>query len=196
MPTLYVEAESPTAATIFLAAAAEDTSRATIKCCRASLIGRACIRRASIRRSFISRPRIKGEFKRFAAAGLWLKRHRPQHRYGLRLGHLRLNQIQTDPLQTLSLELEHASGAVRNVYDPAGNYGAAIIDFDDYRAPVAQIGDPHEAAQGQSWVGGGQVVHIIRLAAGGRLALEIVSIPGGGANLVGLRLSRFVARFL
>src|SRR5437667_268699 len=154
MPTLYVEAESPTAATIFLAAAAEDTSRATIKCCRASLIGRACIRRASITRSFISCPRIKGEFKRFAAAGLWLKRHGLQHRYGLRLGHLRLNQIQTDPLQTLSLELEHASGAVRDVYDPAGNYGAAIIDF------------------------------------------EIVSIPGGGANLVGLRLSRFVARFL
>src|SRR6266566_829801 len=138
----------------------------------------------------------QGEFKRFAAAGLWLKRHGLQHRHGLRLGHLRLNQVQTDPLQTLSLELEHASGAVRNVYDPAGNYGAAIIDFDDYRAPVAQIGDPHEAAQGQSWVGGGQVVHIIRLAAGGRLALEIVSIPGGGANLVGLRLSRFVARFL
>src|SRR5438132_11247326 len=112
------------------------------------------------------------------------------------VGHLRLNQVQTDPLQTLSLELEHASGAVRNVYDSAGNNGAAVIDFDYDRAPVAQIGDPHEAAQGQSWVGGGQVVHVIRLAAGGRLALEIVSIPGGGASLVGLRLSRFVARFL
>src|SRR5437667_8376153 len=127
MPTLYVEAESPTAATIFLAAAAEDTSRATIRCCRGSFI-----RRASIRRSFISRPRIKGEFKRFAAAGLWLKRHGPQHRHGLRLGHLRLNQIQTDPLQTLSLELEHASGAVRNVYDSARNDGASIVDFDHY----------------------------------------------------------------
>ncbi len=50
-------------ATIFLAATAEDTSRATIRCCRASLIGRACIRRSSIRRSFISRPRIKGSLK-------------------------------------------------------------------------------------------------------------------------------------
>src|SRR5437879_11723104 len=110
----------------------------------------------------------QGEFKRFAAAELWLKRHRPQHRYGLRLGHLRLNQIQTDPLQTLSLELEHASGAVRNVYDPAGNYGAAIIDFDDYRAPVAQIGDPQEAAQGRSWVRGGRVAPVMSLAEAGR----------------------------
>src|SRR6266516_4006585 len=106
----------------------------------------------------------------------------------------RVLQFKAQGLQRV--RLDHASGAVRDVYDPAGNYGAAIIDFDDYRAPVAQIGDPHEAAQGQSWVGGGQVVHVIRLAAGGRLALEIVSIPGGGANLVGLRLSRFVARFL
>src|SRR5206468_11267331 len=126
------EPESATAAAILRAAAPKDTSRATIKCGRASLIGRACIRRASIRQSFISRPRIKGEFKRFAAAGLWLKRHETQHGHGLRLGHLRLNQIQTDPLQTLSLELEHASGAVRNVYASARNDGASIIDFDHY----------------------------------------------------------------
>src|SRR5437667_12789263 len=61
----------------------------------------------------------QGEFKRFAAAGLWLKRHGLQHRHGLRLGHLRLNQVQTDPLQALSLELEHASGAVRKGYASA-----------------------------------------------------------------------------
>src|SRR5205807_2484283 len=81
---------------------------------------------------------------------------------GVRVGHLRMSQLQTDPLQILSLELQHASGAVRHVYDAAQYTGAAVIDFDDYRASVAQIGDPHEAAQGQSWVGGGQVVHVIR----------------------------------
>src|SRR5215468_1869161 len=35
-------------------------------------------------------------------------------------------------------------------------------------------------------MGGGQVVHIERLAAGGFLALEITAIPGGCSYLVGL----------
>src|ERR1700757_5527815 len=61
----------------------------------------------------------------------------------------------------------------------------AIVDADDHRSAVSQIGDLHHGPERQSRMCCRQIVHIERLAAGSLLAIEVASVPGRGPNLIG-----------
>src|SRR5438105_2317395 len=97
-----------------------------------------------------------------------------------------LNYVKAHPLQSLFSELQGASGAVGDIDDAAGDNRTTIINADRDSPSVVKVRHPHPATEGQGGMGGGHVVHVVGLAAGGVFAVEIASVPGGGANLVGL----------
>jgi hypothetical protein len=88
-----------------------------------------------------------------------------------------MNQIQADALQALALELKHPCSVVGNVDDPSGNNRSAVVDTHHHGAPVAKVRNPYVAPQRESWMRRGQVVHVVGLTTGGRLVLEVASVP-------------------
>ena len=112
--------------------------------------------------------------------GLLQTRYWPQHGYGLRLG----NQVQTNLLDALVLQVQNSSRFVRQVNDPAVYDRATIINAHNHRSAVSQIGDLHIGPERQSRMCRGQVVHVESFTTGGFLAVEIASIPGRRPNLV------------
>src|SRR5271167_2559869 len=113
MPTLNVKADTPTAVTICWAAAADETSRATIRFCLGSYIVKKC--------------------KRFGACRLVF-----QGCHHLRLGGLGSvgNHIQAHALQSPGLKVEHARGVVREVNNASRDDWPPVIDAHHYRPPV------------------------------------------------------------
>src|SRR5215471_6415174 len=105
---------------------------------------------------------------------------------------LRFKYIQPDLFDS-GVEVEHTGCAVAQVHDPTLNKGAAVVDSDDDRFPVAQIGDLDVGTQGKLAVGGGESEHVEVLAAGGGSAVELLAIPRGIADLV--RFGYFVTAF-
>src|SRR3546814_14103238 len=65
-------------------------------------------------------------------------------------------------------------GRAAQVDHPSAAEGAAIVDPHHHLLPVARIGDPHQAAEGQSGVRGGERELVKTLAAGGAAAMETV----------------------
>jgi hypothetical protein len=127
---------------------------------------------------------VKGNDQTLAGVGhavsLWQK--------GAGLGYfLRwLQNIEPYWLQARAAQADHASRPVGQIDDPGLGQRAAVIDPDNDGFAVLQVGDPDNGAQGQMPVGCGELVHIKGFAAGGSLAVEGVSVPGGSAYLVGL----------
>src|SRR5208282_4694511 len=122
MPTLYAWAESPTAATIFRAAAAVDTSRATMRRWR-----------GSIEISGLSLPSLSG----LVELGYRLQQ---RHAGGL-------VEVQADRLQTTLFEAQCARGVAGEIDDPAVHNGTPVIDTNHHGLAVPQVGDRDERAQ-------------------------------------------------
>src|SRR5579864_5350418 len=86
-------------------------------------------------------------------------------------------------------ELQRLGCTVRQVDDPAGHDRSAVVDPDYHGLAVSQIRDLHIASHGKREVRGGHVIHLVRFAACGRLALKILPVPGRRPNLIRFRLS-------
>lgn len=81
--------------------------------------------------------------------------------------------------------VDHAQlscGSKGEVDDAVGEE-AAVGDGDDDGALVAQVGHLDLAAEGQSAMGGGELVHVEGTAAGGEMALEERAVPAGQSAL-------------
>src|SRR6266404_3435731 len=166
MPTLYAWAESPTAATIFRAAAAVDTSRATMRRWRGSIFWALFFG--------LSLPSVSG----LVEVG-----------YGLQQRHVGgMVQVQPDILQTERLETQRARGVVGKVDDPAVHHGTPVIDTNHHDLAIPQVGDLDEGAQREAGVSGREIAHVEGFAAGCLFALELLSIPGRGPYLIGFGL--------
>src|SRR5437899_7085133 len=173
MPTLYAWAESPTAATIFRAAAAVDTSRATMRRWRGSIFLDFILDYSELY-SGLSLPSVSGLIE----VG-----------YGFQQRHVGgMVQVQPDILQTELLETQRARGVVGKVDDPAVHHGAPVIDTNHHDFAVPQVGDLDEGAQREAGVSGGEIAHIEGFAAGCLFALELLSVPGRGPYLIGFGL--------
>src|SRR5208283_1403131 len=163
MPILYARAESPTAATIFRAAAAVDTSKATMRRWR-----------GSIRSIGLPLPSVSG----LVRVGYGLQQRQVSG----------LVDVQADPLQTSCFKAQCARGFAGEIDDPAVHYGTPVIDANHHRLAVPQVGDLDERAQRKAGVGGREIAHVEGFSSGCRFALEILDIPGRGPYLVSLRL--------
>src|SRR6516164_7905477 len=116
--------------------------------------------------------------------------HRAEGRHGLILDY-----IDADLLEAEVFEPQRFGGAVREIDNPAFYDGTTIVDADDDGLPVPQVGDLNVGPERKSRMSRSQVVHVESLSAGGFLAVELFSIPGGGADLIrsffaGMRLMR------
>jgi hypothetical protein len=106
-----------------------------------------------------------------------LIRHWLEHGELLGLGVSGRDQVQAYALEALILEMEHLSGAVREVDNPARNDRPSIIDPDVDHSSIVKIGYAYPAAEGQGWVRCGQLAHSIGFAAGRSPAFKVFSIP-------------------
>src|SRR5713101_1980686 len=176
MPTLYAWAESPTAATIFRAAAAVDTARATMRRWRGSISGT-----------------LFGTLSLASVSVLVEVSYGLQQRHGSGLV-----EVQADGLQTALFEAERTGGVVGKVNDPAIYDGTPVIDTNHHGLAVPQVGDLDVGAQLEAGVSRCEIAHVEGFAAGCLFALELLSVPGRGPYLVGfglrgVRLSCFVS---
>src|SRR5215470_636078 len=153
-----MRAESPTAATMLCAAAADETSRATMSRSRESGIQR-------------------------SVKGLRQTRYRMQGRDRRRS----LRQVETNPLNALLLEVQLTSGCVREVDNSAFDDRTTVVYPNDKRPPVPEVRDFHIRSKGQRRVSRGQIVHVVRFAAGSLFPVEIASVPRGCSHLVWFR---------
>src|SRR5208282_571892 len=122
MPTLYAWAESPTAATIFRAAAAVDTSKATIRRWRGSIgfsDDHCLVYRVLVELGYGSQQRQVGG----------------------------LVEVQADLLQSSLFEAQCAGGVAGEIDDPAVHNGTPVIDANHHGHAVPQVGDLDERAQ-------------------------------------------------
>src|SRR5277367_5414781 len=120
-----MKAESPTAATIFCAAAAEETSSATIKRSRASFLARSFLARSLLPKNSLRwrSPSFGMRLGRAAAIPVSIGVLRELRYGGMVVGDrlvkglllARLDQIQTNTLQTAMAELQGLRGAIRQI---------------------------------------------------------------------------------
>src|SRR5262249_17455180 len=99
---------------------------------------------------------------------------------------LRWDQIQSNALQALVLEMEHLGSLIGKVNNTTRNDRSPVVDSDVDHSSIVQIRYPYPASQRQSRVRRCQSVHIVGFAAGGRAAFKVLSVPRGGSDLVGM----------
>src|SRR6185312_2384030 len=121
-----MEAESPTAATIFWAAAADGTSKATINRSRGSVMAESV--------------------ERFGLVG------QGSAHFG---HHLRVDDVQADALQASALEIQGPCRAVGKVNDSSRDDRPPVIDSDDDRPAIAHICDLNQRPQRKLGMGCG-----------------------------------------
>src|SRR6185437_12683785 len=92
--------------------------------------------------------------------------------------------INADRRGAFAGEVQGARGAVAKVNDARDGDRTAVVDLQHHRQMVEQVGDAHAGAQRQVAVGGGEAIHVKRLATGGFFALEQRPVPTGNAHLV------------
>jgi len=80
-------------------------------------------------------------------------------------------------LKALILEVEHFGGAIGEVDNPAGDNRSSIIDPDVNDSSIMKVGDSYPAAERQSRVSRGQIVHLIGFTACSGSAFKVLSIP-------------------
>src|ERR1039458_7265660 len=181
MPTLYAWAESPTAATIFRAAAAVGTSRATMRRWRGSILSTIFPTNRF--------PSLSGLVE--LGYGLqqrhrrWLVIRWPAVCWPVIRG---LVEFQADLLHSALFEAQRQRSAVGNIDDPVVHYGTPVIDANHHGLAIPQVGYLDQRAQRKAGVSGREIALVEGFSAGRRLALEQFSIPGRGAYLIGLRL--------
>src|ERR1700722_1955205 len=106
-----------------------------------------------------------------------------------------MDEIQTHALNAALAITKSGGSAVRQIDDPARDDRSPVIDADHDGPAIAQVGDPDIASKGKRQVGGRHVVHVIRLAAGGRLSIKILAIPRSCTNLIRFGLTGLCADF-
>src|SRR5579862_759524 len=194
MPTLYVSAESPTAATILCAAAAVETSSATMSRSRGSWprkrslgwlsppsgmrLGRAAI---PISLSLLTEFRHRGMIHGDSFITVLLV--------------VRANQIQPHALQAALPELQRFGRTIRQVDDPTRHDRPAVVHLHNNRSSIAQVRDPHVGPQRNRQARCRHVVHVIRLATSCRFAVKILAVPRRRPNLIRSRLVGLLADF-
>ena len=91
----------------------------------------------------------------------------------IQLGYLRVgaDEFDLDRGQTAITETEGVGGSPRKVDHTALGDRSAVIDGDDDRFIVAEIGDPEDRTERQSAMRAGELILIEGLAAGGRAAV-------------------------
>src|ERR1035441_5761747 len=162
-------------AAICRAAAAVDTSKATMRRWRGSMF-------------------FEGRCRTFVLDLLPSVSGLGELGYGLQQRHRRwtgirgLVEVQADLLHTTFFEAQCARGVVGNVDDPVVHKGTPIIDAYHHDLAVPQVGDLDERAQRKAGVSGREIAHLEGFSAGCLPALELLSIPGRGAYLIRLRL--------
>jgi len=107
----------------------------------------------------------------------------------------RFDQVQTDTLQSAMAELQSLSRAVRQVNDATRYDRSTVVDPDHYGLAISKVRDFHEASDWKCEVRGGHIVHFVRFAAGRRLSLKPLSIPGSSSDLERLRFADLMADY-
>ena len=92
----------------------------------------------------------------------------------------------------VAFEVECLGDAARHVHHAVRVIGSAVVDADDHRRPVAQVGDARVARQRHGRVRGGETVAIVDLAVGGEPAVEGVAVPGRVTDLHDAAFARVV----
>ena len=97
----------------------------------------------------------------------------------------------SERLAELHSVVQRLRGSVGQIDNPARNHRTTVIHAHDHGLAVAQVGHLDIAPHGKRQVGGGHVVHLIGLPAGGGFTFKGLPIPGRGPNLIRLRLDLF-----
>src|SRR5579883_2472697 len=92
----------------------------------------------------------------------------------------RLFDAHLDAGEAAALHAQPFGGRFGNIDEPPVA-GAAIIDADDDRPAIRQIGDAQPRLEGQGRVGRGHLAAVEALAAGRAAPLERLAVPGGDA---------------
>ncbi len=100
----------------------------------------------------------------------------------LRPPFLRVDTLDLDPRRAAFGIAELFGGRVGEVDDAVGIERPAIVDAQDHRAIVVQVGHFDVAGQRQGLVRGTHAVQVIDLAIGGVLTMKLGAIPGGSAR--------------
>ena len=74
--------------------------------------------------------------------------------------------------------------------DAALDKGAAVGDANFHSLAIVEVGNPEPGVEGESAVGGGQLLHVVDLAIGGTPAVVGVAVPTGHASLGLAQLGR------
>jgi hypothetical protein len=93
--------------------------------------------------------------------------------------------------QSTVAEAERLRSSQGKVDYPVAGDRAAIVDADDDRPMVAQIGDADQRAKRESALSTGHGELVVRLAAGSGASLKELAVPGGHAELVPVVVVRF-----
>jgi hypothetical protein len=97
---------------------------------------------------------------------------------------LRADEFDFDGGQALVAEAEGGGGSPGKVDDTGLRHGAAIVDSNDDRFMIPEVRDSEHGAERQGAMGAGELVFVVRLAAGGGAALKELAVPGSNAELV------------
>ena len=79
--------------------------------------------------------------------------------------------------RTLVDETQLLGGGAGNIDDAVAVERAAVVDTDDDAFAVLHIGHACVAGNREGFVGGGEGIHIVTLAAGSFTAVELVAVP-------------------
>lgn len=97
---------------------------------------------------------------------------------------LRSDELDLDGGEALIAEAKDGGSGAGKVDDAAFRHGTAVVDGNDHRLMIPQVGDPKDGAEGQGAMSAGELVFVERLAAGGGATLKEFAVPGGDAELV------------
>src|SRR5215469_700202 len=93
----------------------------------------------------------------------------------------------------MRLHLKCLGCPIRKVDDPARDDRSTVIHPDDDSLPIAEVRHLHVASHGKRQVGGGHVVHVVRLAAGRLFPFKLCAVPGCCPNLIRFSLADLFA---
>src|SRR5262249_55109696 len=102
---------------------------------------------------------------------------------------IRRHRIRLDYIQAYTLdsapEVQHPSGTVAQVHDPALNIGTTVVDPDNNPLPVVKVRHLDVGPERKLAMSRCQLEHVEVFPAGCGPAVKLFAVPGGKANLVG-----------
>ncbi len=108
---------------------------------------------------------------------------RQQHAFVGALDGGAANIFDPDPGEALATEIEEMGSAMRQVDHAIAMERTAVVDADDERMAVGQVGDSGVARHRHGPMSGRERIHVIDFAVGSEPAMELASVPRGDARL-------------